>query len=68
MSNPPYLPDSDRKQLPPEVNMDPGTALLPALTAWGGARRPAGLQVLPNCALLALELDPATCTVSPACW
>ena len=60
VSNPPYLPDSDRKQLPPEVNMDPGTALFAGADGLDVARRLAwqAYKVLPNGALLALELDP----------
>lgn len=60
VSNPPYLPDSDRKQLPPEVNMDPGTALFAGVDGLDVARRLAwqAYKVLPNGALLALELDP----------
>jgi len=60
VSNPPYLPDSDRKQLPPEVNMDPGTALFAGADGLEVARRLAWqtYKVLPSGALLALELDP----------
>lgn len=60
VSNPPYLPDSDRKQLPPEVNMDPGTALFAGADGLDVARRLAwqAYKVLPSGALLALELDP----------
>lgn len=60
VSNPPYLPDSDRKQLPPEVNMDPGTALFAGADGLDVARRLAWqtYKVLPSGALLALELDP----------
>ena len=60
VSNPPYLPDSDRLQLPPEVNADPGTALFAGADGLDVARRLAwqAHRVLPSGALLALELDP----------
>lgn len=60
VSNPPYLPDADRKQLPPEVNVDPGTALFGGKDGLDVARRLAwqAYKVLPGGALLALELDP----------
>lgn len=60
VSNPPYLPDSDREQLPPEVNMDPGTALFAGTDGLEVARRLAwqAYKLLPSGALLALELDP----------
>lgn len=60
VSNPPYLPDVDRLQLPPEVNADPGTALFAGTDGLDVARRLAwqAYKVLPTGALLALELDP----------
>lgn len=60
VSNPPYLPDSDRKQLPPEVNVDPGIALFAGPDGLDVARRLAwqAYKVLPTGSLLALELDP----------
>lgn len=60
VSNPPYLPDADREQLPPEVNADPGAALFAGAEGLDVARRLAwqAQKVLPGGALLALELDP----------
>jgi len=60
VSNPPYLPESDRQQVPPEVNADPGTALFAGPDGLAVARRLArqAFRILPGGALLALELDP----------
>lgn len=60
VSNPPYLPDSDAAQLPPEVNADPGTALFGGKDGLDIARRLVwqAYRILPTGALLALELDP----------
>lgn len=60
VSNPPYLPDADRLQVPPEVNVDPGEALFAGPDGLDVARRLAwqAQKVLPGGALLAMELDP----------
>lgn len=60
ISNPPYLPDSDRRQLPPEVTADPEGALFGGADGLDVARRLTwqARKLLPSGALLALELDP----------
>ncbi len=60
VANPPYLPDSDRDQLPPEVRADPASALFGGADGLAVVKRLVwqAEQLLPKGALLALELDP----------
>lgn len=60
VANPPYLPDSDRGQLPPEVRADPASALFAGPDGLAVAKRLVwqAERLLPKGALLALELDP----------
>lgn len=60
VSNPPYLPASDRGALPPEVSADPDTALFAGADGLDVALRlkRQAERLLPGGALLALELDP----------
>lgn len=60
VSNPPYLPLSDREHLPPEVRADPQLALFAGTDGLDVARRLVAQaeRLMPLGALLALELDP----------
>ncbi len=60
VSNPPYLPDSDRESLPAEVLSDPDLALFAGADGLDLARRllKQARSLLPPRALFALELDP----------
>lgn len=66
VSNPPYLPDGDRSRVDPEVLAEPDSALYAGPDGLRVVRRlvEQAEEVLPQGALLALELDPRNVRVS----